>query len=37
MTIGEMKKGKKCARKGWNGKDMFVVYMPPQTTEQLNT
>lgn len=30
-AIQEMKNGEKCARKGWNGKDMFVVYMPPLT------
>lgn len=33
MNIGEavqaMKDGMRCARSGWNGKNMFVVYMSP--------
>jgi len=33
MTFGHaieaLKLGLKVARKGWNGKDMFIVYMPP--------
>ena len=26
QALEEMKAGRKCWRKGWNGKDMFVVY-----------
>ena len=41
MTIGlaieAMKKGHKCARKGWNGKKMFVVYMGPLSLPPYNT
>lgn len=37
MTFGEaiahMKRGKKCARAGWNGKGMWVAYLPPVTYE----
>lgn len=37
MTFGEaiahMKQGKKCARAGWNGKGMWVAYLPPVTYE----
>jgi len=37
MTFGEaikqMKDGKKCARAGWNGKGMWVAYLPPVTYE----
>ncbi len=29
LAIEAMKKGHKIARKGWNGKGMFVVYMSP--------
>lgn len=33
MTFGDaikaVKQGKKVARKGWNGKGMFVYYVPP--------
>lgn len=45
MNIGEavqlMKNGKKLAREGWNGKDMFVCYMsgiklPPYSTQGTN-
>lgn len=28
LAIEAMKKGKKVARAGWNGKDMFIVMMP---------
>ena len=35
MTFGEaikqMMDGKKCARAGWNGKAMWVAYLPPVT------
>ena len=41
MNIGEaikaMKDGKKCAREGWNGKNMFVVYMSPLILPPFNT
>lgn len=29
LAIEAAKKGEKIARAGWNGKNMFVVYMPP--------
>lgn len=33
LTFGDaleaLKKGKRIARKGWNGKDMFLFYLPP--------
>lgn len=29
LAIEAMKKGYKVSRTGWNGKDMFIVYMPP--------
>jgi len=29
LAIEAMKKGHKVARAGWNGKGMFIVYMPP--------
>ena len=28
LAIEAMKKGKKVARKGWNGKGMFIYYVP---------
>ena len=37
MAIEAAKKGMKIARKGWNGKDMFVVYMPPLYLPPFNT
>ena len=41
MTFGHaiqaMKEGLKVARKGWNGKGMFVVYMPPLYLPPYNT
>jgi hypothetical protein len=41
MNIGEavvaMKDGMKCARSGWNGKNMFVVYMSPLNLPPFNT
>lgn len=40
LAIEAMKKGYKVARKGWNGKDMFIVMMPalqlpPYSTQEL--
>lgn len=29
LAIEAMKKGHKCARAGWNGKDMWVAWMSP--------
>lgn len=37
LAIEAMKKGHKVARCGWNGKDMFVVYMPPMQLPPYNT
>ena len=41
MTFGHAieaaKQGKKIARGGWNGKNMFVVYMPPMYLPSFNT
>ncbi len=41
MTFGEaleaLKGGKKVARRGWNGKGMFVVYMPGMKLPPYNT
>lgn len=28
QALYEIKKGKKLARKGWNGKNMFIYYVP---------
>lgn len=28
-ALEAMKQGKKVSRRGWNGKDMFIVMMPP--------
>lgn len=28
VALAMLKDGKKIARKGWNGKDMYLVYMP---------
>lgn len=36
-AIEAAKLGKKIARKGWNGKNMFVVYMPPLSLPPFNT
>lgn len=36
-AIRKAKEGKKIARKGWNGKDMFVVYMEPLWLPPANT
>ena len=41
LAIEAMKQGNKVARKGWNGKNMFIVYMgplylPPYNTEDTN-
>lgn len=36
-AIRQAKEGKKIARKGWNGKDMFVVYMEPLWLPPANT
>jgi hypothetical protein len=41
MTFGHAieaaKRGHKIARAGWNGKNMFVVYMPPLSLPPFNT
>ena len=37
LAIEAAKKGMKVARRGWNGKDMFVVYMPPLQLPPYNT
>ena len=37
LAIEAAKLGKKIARKGWNGKNMFVVYMPPLSLPPYNT
>ena len=36
-AIEAAKKGHKIARQGWNGKNMFVVYMPPLYLPPFNT
>ena len=36
-AIEAAKKGSKIARRKWNGKDMFVVYMPPLALPPYNT
>jgi hypothetical protein len=35
-AIRWLKEGKKVARKGWNGKNMWLVYMPPFRVEEPN-
>jgi len=37
IAIEAAKMGKKIARAGWNGKNMFVVYMPPLHLPPFNT
>ena len=37
LAIEAAKKGRKIARKGWNGKNMFVAYMPPLYLPPHNT
>jgi hypothetical protein len=37
LAIEAAKKGFKITRRGWNGKDMFVVYMPPLQLPPYNT
>lgn len=37
LAIEAAKKGHKIARAGWNGKNMFVVYMPPLWLPPYNT
>jgi hypothetical protein len=37
LAIEAIKKGFRVARKGWNGKDMFIVYMPPLKLPPFNT
>lgn len=37
LAIEAAKKGLKIARRGWNGKNMFVVYMPPLHLPPFNT
>lgn len=36
-AIEAMKEGKKVARQGWNGKGMFIVYMPSLYLPPYNT
>ncbi len=36
-AIEAIKDGKKVARKGWNGKNMFIVYMPGMKLPPFNT
>lgn len=36
-AIEAAKQGNKIARAGWNGKNMFVVYMPPLKLPPYNT
>jgi len=33
-ALRELKKGKKIAREGWNGKEMWLCYMPPVTIKE---
>ena len=35
-AIKWLKEGKKVARKGWNGKNMWLVFMPPFRVEEPN-
>ena len=37
LAIEAAKNGAKIARSGWNGKNMFVVYMPPLSLPPFNT
>lgn len=37
QAIEETKKGNKIQRAGWNGKNMFVVYMEPLSLPPYNT
>jgi len=37
LAIEAMLKGKKVARRGWNGKNMFTVYMSPLNLPPFNT
>ena len=37
FAIEAAKQGKKIARRNWNGKNMFVVYMPPLQLPPYNT
>lgn len=37
LAIEAMKKGHKVARKGWNGKNMWIVYMTPMHLPAYNT
>jgi hypothetical protein len=37
MAIEVAKAGNRIARQGWNGKNMFVVYMPPMQLPAFNT
>jgi hypothetical protein len=36
QAIEALKEGKKVSREGWNGKNMWLVYMPPFRVEQPN-
>jgi hypothetical protein len=36
QAIESLKQGKKVTRKGWSGKNMWLVYMPPFTVEEPN-
>lgn len=35
-AIKWLKEGRKVARKGWNGKNMWLVFMPPFRVEEPN-
>lgn len=37
IAIEALKAGKRVARQGWNGKGMFIVYMPPLYLPPYNT
>jgi hypothetical protein len=37
LAIEAMKQGKKVSRAGWNGKDMFIVYMPELNLPPFNS
>lgn len=36
-AIASMKQGQAVSRKGWNGKNMFIVYMEPMSLPSFNT
>lgn len=37
LAVRWLKEGRKVSRKGWNGKDMFLAYMPPLFLLPYNT